>query len=186
MDTPARILSKQTIHRGRIFSLEIERVVLPHGREVNIEIVRHPGSVVLIPMPSPSQIMLVRQYRHVVGRFLWELPAGSLNVGEDPLDGARRECHEEIGLVPGTLEPLGGLYPSPGFCSERMLFFRCTDLRKPATEAHVDEDEDLEPRTVTLDEMRAMFRAGEIQDMKTGIGLALVEGQLQLPPAVTV
>jgi ADP-ribose pyrophosphatase len=172
---PARILSTQTIHRGRIFTLDIERVVLPHGAEVNIEIVRHPGSVVLIPMPTPTQIILVRQYRHVVGRYLWELPAGSLNVGEDPLEGARRECHEEIGLVPGTLEQVAALYPTPGFCSERMFFYRCTDLQKPTTEAHQDEDEDLEPRTFTLDEIRTMLCTGDIADMKTAVGLALVE-----------
>jgi ADP-ribose pyrophosphatase len=175
-DSPARTLSSHTIYRGRIFTLDLERVQLPHGPVVNMEIVRHPGSVVLIPMPAPGQIILVRQYRHVVGRYLWELPAGSLAEGEDPVEGARRECHEEIGLVPGRLEQLAGLYPTPGFCSERMFFFRCTELQEPTTEAHQDEDEQIEPRTFTLDEIRAMLGTGDIADMKTAVGLGLVEG----------
>jgi ADP-ribose diphosphatase len=171
----AQTLSSRTIYKGRIFTVDVDRVKLPHGPEVDIEIVRHPGSVVLIPMPSATQIILVRQYRYVVGRYLWELPAGSLSIGENPIEGAKRECHEEIGLVPGTLEQLASLYPTPGFCSERMMFFRCTDLHKPTSIAHQDEDEDLEPRTFTIDELRAMIRSGEVADMKTTVGLALLD-----------
>jgi ADP-ribose pyrophosphatase len=173
MNESATILSSETIYTGRIIALQIDRVRLPHGATVNMEIVRHPGSVVMIPMPSPREVILVRQYRHTVGRWLWELPAGSLEPGEDPLEGARRECHEEIGLVPGRLEPVGSFYPTPGFCTEKMMFFRCLDLAKPTFEAHQDEDESLEPRTFTLDEVRAMIRSGEIEDMKTVVGVSL-------------
>jgi ADP-ribose pyrophosphatase len=172
---PAQTLSSRTIYRGRIFTVDVERVKLPHGREVEIEVVRHPGSVVLIPMPAPGEIVLVRQYRHVVGRYLWELPAGSLAIGEDPVEGARRECHEEIGLIPERLDQIGTFYPTPGFCSERMIFFRCTDLREPDQAASQDEDEDIEPRTFTFDEIRAMLRTGDVADMKTAVGLRLVE-----------
>jgi ADP-ribose pyrophosphatase len=171
----AQTLATRNIFRGRIFSVDVDRVKLPHGPEVDIEIVRHPGSVVLIPMPTPTQVILVRQFRYVVGRYLWELPAGSLNPNEDPLEGARRECHEEIGLVPGTMTQLAALYPTPGFCSEKMLFFHCTNLQKPTTDAHQDADEDLEPHTFTLDELRAMIRSGDVADMKTTVGLALID-----------
>lgn len=173
-EAPARVLRTRTIYTGRIISVEIERVQLPHGPEVDIELVRHQGSVVILPMPRPTELILVRQYRHAVGRYLWELPAGSLAKGEDPLEGARRECHEEIGLVPGRIEQVAALYPTPGFCTEQMFFFRCTDLQTPSTVAHQDEDESLEPRTFTLDEIRAMLRSGEVADMKTAVGLTLV------------
>lgn len=170
----AETLATRTIHRGRIFTVEIDRVKLPHGPEVDIEVVRHPGSVVLIPMPSPNEIILVRQFRYVVGRYLWELPAGSLKQDEDPEEGARRECHEEVGLLPGRLDLLAALYPTPGFCTERMNFYRATDLQQPSVTAQQDEDEDLEPRTFTLDELRTLIRTGEIVDMKTITGLALI------------
>jgi ADP-ribose pyrophosphatase len=175
-DAPGLTLTTRNIYRGRIFTVDIDRVKLPHGPEIDLEVVRHPGSVVIIPIPAPGEIILVRQYRHVVGRYLWELPAGSLAHGEDPMEGARRECHEEIGLVPGTLEQVAALYPTPGFCSERMFFYRCTDLQKPTTEAHQDEDENLEPRTFTLNEIRKMLRTGDIADMKTAVGLGLMDG----------
>jgi ADP-ribose pyrophosphatase len=174
VDEPARVLQTRTLYTGRIITVEIERVQLPHGPEVDIELVRHPGSVVLLPMASPNELILVRQYRHAVGRFLWELPAGSLATGEDPAAGARRECHEEIGLVPGRMEQVAALYPTPGFCTELMYFFRCTELTRPSTVAEQDEDEDLEPRAFTLAAIREMVRTGEVADMKTALGVTLV------------
>ncbi len=172
-EASAKVLASRTIYTGRIISVQVDRVKLPHGREVDMELVRHPGSVVMLPMPSPNEVVLVRQYRYAVGRYLWELPAGSLEPGEDPLEGARRECHEEIGLVPARLEQIGTFYPTPGFCTEKMTIFRCLDLAKPTHEAPQDEDESLEPRTFTLDAVRAMIRAGEIEDMKTVVGITL-------------
>lgn len=174
VEEPARVLQTRTLYTGRIITLDIERVKLPHGPEVDMELIRHPGSVVLLPMPRAGELMLVRQYRHAVGRYLWEVPAGSLAKGEDPEEGARRECHEEIGLIPGRLEQVAALYPTPGFCTEKMIFFRCTELTTPSTVAHQDEDEDLEPRTFTIEEIRAMLRSGEIVDMKTAVGITLV------------
>jgi ADP-ribose pyrophosphatase len=170
----ATVLSSQTIYTGRIISIQVDRVQLPHGATVNMELVKHPGSVVMIPMPSANEVILVRQYRYAVGRWLWEFPAGSLDPGEDPVEGARRECHEEIGLVPGRIERVGFFYPTPGFCTESMTIFRCADLTRPAAAAHQDEDESVEPRTFTLDQVREMIRAGEIVDMKTAVGLTLV------------
>jgi ADP-ribose pyrophosphatase len=175
-DQPAHTLSTRQIYRGRIFTVDVDRVKLPHGPEVDMEVVRHPGSVVIIPIAEPGRIILVRQYRHVVSRYLWELPAGSLAAGEDPVEGARRECHEEIGLLPGAIEQVAALWPTPGFCSERMFFFRCSELYKPETEAHQDEDESLEPRTFGVEEIRAMLRSGDIADMKTAVALGLLEG----------
>jgi ADP-ribose pyrophosphatase len=167
----ATILSTRTVYTGRIFTVTVDRVRLPHGVEHDMELVRHRGSVVLLPIPRPGELILVKQYRYAVGRDLWELPAGSLNEGEDALEAARRECHEEIGLVPQQIELVSTLWPTPGFCTEKMLFYRCTDLVKPAEAAHQDEDEFLEPRTFTVDEVRAMVRTGDVADMKTVVGL---------------
>ena len=167
--------SRKVIYQGRIFSLEVDRVTLPSGHTIDMEIVRHPGSVVLLPMPTPGEVILIRQYRYSIDRWIGELPAGSLKPNEDPDRAAARECEEEIGLVPGRVERLRGFYPTPGFCDEEMIFYRCSDLRPPAADSTVkkDEDEDLEPRTCTIAEARAMIEVGEIVDLKTIVGLTL-------------
>ena len=172
----ARLTERREVYRGRIFRLEVDRVTLPTGHVVEMEIVRHPGSVVLLPIPAPGQIILIRQYRYSLNRWIWELPAGSLKPGEDPTAAAARECEEEIGLVPGRVVRLRGLYPTPGFCDEEMIFFRCEDLGPPAANsaARKDEDEDIEPRTFSVDEARALIASGEIVDLKTVAGLTMV------------
>lgn len=176
MTTPTTVHERREVYRGRIFTLSVDRVTLPSGHTATMEVVRHPGSVVLLPMPAPGLVILIRQYRYALDRFIWELPAGSLKPGEDPRLGAARECEEEVGLVPGVLDEIGELFPTPGFCDEWMKFYRCTDLRPPAPDstARQDEDEVIEPQTFALDDVRAMVRAGEIVDMKTVAGLALL------------
>lgn len=170
-------LSSQRVYEGRIFDVTVDRVRLPHGREATLEIVRHEGSVVLIPMTADGKLLLVRQYRHAVERFLWELPAGSLESGEDPEAAAVRECHEELGLIPGRIERLQTLYPTPGFCTEAMTFFQVSDLRTPGpgdVEAHQDEDESIEVRAHSVDEIAALIVSGEIADLKTVAGIWLL------------
>ena len=104
---------------------------MPNGREVTLDVVRHPRSVVLLPVPVAGHIILIRQYRHAVNRWLWELPAGQRGCGEQPEAAAGGECHEEIGQVPDTVVRLGALYPTPGFCDEEMIFFRLSGLTVP-------------------------------------------------------
>lgn len=176
MSKNTKLEHRRTAYSGRIFRVDVDRVELPSGHTIDMEIVRHPGSVVLLPMPSPREIVLIRQYRYTLDRWIWELPAGSLEPPEDPAAGAARECEEEIGQVPDQVERLRSFFPTPGFCDEEMIFFRCTRLRAPAADstARKDDDEDLEARTFTLDEARAMVAAGEIVDMKTVVGLTLV------------
>lgn len=172
----AELLARTTIYKGRILQLEIDVVKLPTGHTIDMEVVRHPGSVVLLPIPEPGTLILIRQYRYTIDRWIWELPAGSLKPNEDPDVAAARECEEEIGLVPGKLTRLRGYYPTPGFCDEQMIYYRCEDLRAPAPDSTVrkDEDEEIEPRSFTLDEARALVASGEIVDLKTVAGLALV------------
>src|SRR6185369_5475065 len=155
------------VFKGRVFSVEVAQVTLPNDREVTVDVVRHPRSVVMIPIPEAGHVILIRQYRYAVNRYLWELPAGSVDEGEEPEAAAVRECHEEIGQVPDTVVRLASLYPTPGFCDEEMVFFRLSGLTTPAETATPDEDEDIEAQTFTVADARDMVRRGEIVDMKT-------------------
>ena len=176
-DTHARLERSKTIHAGRIFTVTLDRVVYPDGRTVDMEVVRHPGSVVILPMPSPDTVVLIQQYRYVVDRWLWELPAGTLEPNEAPQAAALRECHEEIGKIGDRARHLATFFPSPGFCDEVMNFFLVTELRdrrpdEPA--AAQDPDELLKVKAFSLAEARHMVRTGDIIDMKTAVGLTLL------------
>jgi ADP-ribose pyrophosphatase len=165
-----------TIYKGRVFSVETGMRRFPNGQEHEVEIVRHAASVVLIPIQDDGRVVIVKQYRAPLDREMWELPAGRLNDGESADAAARRECEEEIGLVPHRVERLRGLYPAPGFCDEELIFFRVSDLRLPPPESphKPDEDEDITPRAVAIAEARAMVERGEIIDLKTAYALTLI------------
>jgi ADP-ribose pyrophosphatase len=126
---------------------------------------------------ADGRIVLVRQYRPAIGRWAWELPAGSLKPGENMEAAAGRECHEEIGLIPSRLERLGAFFPTPGYCDEEMNFYRADGLREAGDDdeaARPDEDEDIQAQPFPLEEIERMIRAGEIIDLKTVAGLALL------------
>jgi ADP-ribose pyrophosphatase len=165
------------IYSGRVFRVEREVVTLSNGRKVRMEAVRHRGSVVLIPQPSPDEVILIRQFRYVIGRWIWELPAGSLEPGEAPARAARRECVEETGWRPTGIRRLGAYYPSPGFCDERMIFFACSGLVRPRRPAKIDPDEQIEPRTFRVRDVWRLVDRGQIIDMKTVLGLVLLGGK---------
>ena len=179
MAKPIPVRSSRVAYDGRIFQAIIEQVRLPHrDADSTVEIVAHAGSVVVAAMPTPATVMLVRQYRHPARDWLWELPAGSIDPGEDAATAARRECHEELGLIAGEVEPLGAMWPLPGYCTEFMTFFRVTHARPPAkgdADAHQDEDEDIEAREFTLAEVRRMVLDGEIRDLKTAAALVWLQ-----------
>ena len=168
------LIKSERVFDGKVFDVDRDEVRLPHGRTVTMDVVRHSKSVVILPVPEPGSVILIRQYRHPVNRWLWEFPAGSVDEGESPEAAATRECHEEIGLVPDTVVRLAALYPTPGYCDEEMIFFRVAGLNTPTETAAVDEDEDIEPRTFTLKDARDMARRGEIIDMKTVVALGLL------------
>lgn len=176
MSTQTIVHERREVYRGRVFALSVDRVTLPSGHTTVMDVVRHPGSVVLLPMPSTDEVILIRQYRYAVDQSIWELAAGTLEPGEDPEAGARRECEEEIGLVPGAVERLATLLPTPGFCDESMTFYKCTQLSAPAPDSTVrkDDDEVLEPRSFRVDQVRRMIARGEIVDMKTVAALAFL------------
>ena len=173
MSDPER-LSHERVYDGKVFDVDRDKVRMPNGRTVTVDVVRHPKSVVLIPVPEPGHVILIRQYRYPVNAFLWELPAGSVDDGESPEQAARRECHEEIGKVPATIVRMAAMLPTPGYCDEEMVFFRVSGLETTDQAAHVDEDEDIEAKTFELRDAREMVRRGEIVDMKTLVGLGLI------------
>lgn len=167
-------LATEEVFKGKVFSISRDTVKMRNGRTVTLDVVRHSKSVVIVPVPEPGKVILIKQYRHAVNANLWELPAGSVDEGETPEAAATRECHEEIGLVPATVVRLSALFPTPGYCDEEMVFFRVSGLETSEEQAHVDEDEDIEPKTFELREARDMIRRGEIVDMKTIVGLGLI------------
>ena len=167
----------ETIYKGRVFSITVDEVGFPDGRVVKMECVRHRGSVVLLPMTAPDRILLVRQYRYVVNRWLWELPAGTLEPNETPEAAALRECHEEVGKIAGRARQLLSFLPSPGFCDEEMNFYLLTGLRDRLpgeAAARQDPDEVLEVQEFPVSVVREMLKRGEISDMKTAVGLSLI------------
>jgi ADP-ribose pyrophosphatase len=166
----------QIVYRGRVFSVEVDEIRLPNGRQTEVAIVRHRPSVVLIPVRDDGQIVMIRQYRRALGCPLWELPAGRVDEGESPETAAARECEEEIGQVPTRIERLGSFFPTPGYCDEEMIFFRVSGLRPPpANSPHKpDEDEDITARPMQPREAKAMVARGEIVDLKTAYALTLV------------
>jgi ADP-ribose pyrophosphatase len=176
MKEPPKAREVRKIYEGRIFTLQVETFDLPKG-EMKAEVVRHPGSVVIVPVTERGEIILVQQYRPAIGRWAWELPAGSLKPGEDVEQAARRECHEEIGLIPARLERLGAFFPTPGYCDEEMNFYRAEGLRQAGPDdaaAQPDEDEDIRTQVVPVDEIVRMIAAGEIIDLKTVAGVWLL------------
>jgi ADP-ribose pyrophosphatase len=165
----------ERVYEGRVFSVEVGQRRFPNGTEHAVAIVRHRPSIVLIPVLDDGRILLVRQYRPSVDRDLWELPAGSLNTGEAAEAAAIRECAEETGFVPTTLERLAGLFPAPGFCDEELIFFRVSGLEPitPDSPYHPDEDEDIVAQPFTIADARRMVTSGTIVDLKTAYGLTL-------------
>lgn len=160
-------LSSTLEYTGRVFTVTRDRVRLPHGVETTMDIVRHRGSVVLIPMPDADSVILIKQYRYAIGQHLWELPAGSLDPGEAPDAAAMRECHEEIGQMARHAERVASWYPSPGYTTEVMHFYKLTGLYVPDEAATQDEDEHIEPRVFSIAELRTAVASGTITDMKT-------------------
>ncbi len=172
----ATVLDSRAVQRGRAFNTHQDRVRLPNGREATMDVVRHPASVILLPLPDAGRVILVHQYRYAVDGWIWELPAGNVEPGEDPEAAARRECAEETGWTAGRIERIGAFYPSPGYCDEVMIFYRLTGLTA-STRLALDPDEVLEPRIFTLEEARRLVAGGPVADMKTALGLRLLQAR---------
>ncbi len=169
-------LETRTIYEGRLVRLYRLTVRLPNGETSVREIVRHPGAVAMVPLTPDGAIILVRQFRLASGQIMLEIPAGTLQPGEDPARAAQRELQEEIGFRPGRLTPLGGEFTAPGYTSEFIHLFLAEDL-EPAPLA-VDDDEFLETVVLPLDEALRRVETGAIQDGKTIAALLLAARRL--------
>jgi len=158
----------EVIHRGRKYDLvRIPRTM--DGRAGLMEVVRHPGAVVVLALDGKGRVVLIRSERPATGRTLWELPAGTLEAGEDPVHAAARELEEEAGLRAGTVEPLLAFYSTPGMTDEWMRVFTARELIEVGQ--NLDEGERIEPRAVAVEEALAMIDRAEIIDAKTIAGL---------------
>jgi len=168
---------KKSIFKGRIIDLWVETVTLPNGATAELEIITHPGAAAVVPMKDETTVVMIRQYRHAVGGFIYEIPAGKLHPGEDPRECAVREVEEEIGYKVGNLEPLLSFFTTPGFTNEVIHIFLGKDLQ-PGTQ-DLGADEVLEVLEVPIDKAIALIKEGTIRDGKTIIGLQMAYLQLK-------
>lgn len=158
------------IYSGRLIRLNREAVSLPNGRDVELDIVHHPGGAVVAAVNGREEVCMLRQFRHAAGGVIWELPAGCIDPGEsEPLSTARRELEEEAGLVARDWRSLGSIYTTPGFCDEVLYLFLARDLVETCTDH--GEDELIEVRWLPLAEALRMVMDNGIQDAKTVAGL---------------
>lgn len=173
------LVSSRAIYGGRVVRLRVDDVRLePEGRLASREVVDHPGAVALVPLTQDGQVLLVRQYRYAAGRELLEIPAGTLEPGEDPEACAIRELEEETGRKAGRLELLGSVYTSPGFCSERIHIYLARLDPGPGGAMHPDEDERLLLEALPLETALEMAMSGRMADAKSVAGLAMAAARL--------
>lgn len=166
----ATIISSVVAYEGPLFRVLHDKLVEPGGRQNERDVIRHNGSVVILAIDDSKSkknpwIVIERQYRHAANQYLWELPAGKLEAGEEPLAGAKRELAEETGYKAKKWRPLVEYYASPGFLGESMKVFLAEGLEPGA--AHPEEDEKIELRLVKLKELLKMIEKGAILDGKT-------------------
>ena len=158
-----------TLHEGRVFRLARENVTLENGVTIDLDIIHHPGASAIVPLTENDTLLMIKQYRHATGGFIWEIPAGTLDPNETPLQCAKRELIEETGFSAKAWRKLGEITPLPGYSDERIHIFLATDLA-PASQ-DLDVDEILHVHRVSFDDAVSMVHRGEIQDGKTISGL---------------
>ncbi|HKO15724.1 MAG TPA: NUDIX hydrolase [Gemmatimonadaceae bacterium] len=176
---PSAKLSSRRIYTGRVLNLDIDEVRFPGGSTGELEIIRHPGASAVLPFLSDPagddpQIMLIRQYRYAAEDFLYEVPAGRIDPGEDPLACARRELLEETGCTATDLEHIYTFYTTPGFIDEKIHAFMATGLEHG--EAQREADEFMTVETMTLSRALGLIQKGEIRDGKTALTILYAAG----------
>ena len=162
----------KSIYTGRVVTLNVETVRLPNGVTVDLETIRHPGAAAVVPMKDDGTVVLIRQFRHAAGGFIYEIPAGKLNPGEDPLDCAKRELEEEVGYRASSLSLLSSIFTAPGFADEVIHVYKATGLIRGRQQ--LDRDEVLEVVELSLLEAVKKIEEGAIRDAKTIVGLQAV------------
>jgi ADP-ribose pyrophosphatase len=164
-------IQSQTVLKGRVFDVRQDQVRLPNGQLVQLEIVDHPGAVVLVPVDTSGNIWLIEQYRHAAGENLIELPAGVAEPGESIEECAFRELREETGMSANSLQRIGEFYIAPGYSTEYLIIFLATELSvDPLTG---DEDEFIQVKPTPIDQVFALAESGQIRDAKSLAALLL-------------
>ncbi len=152
-------------YRGRIFDVHRDNVTLPNGTTIDLDVIRHPGAAAIVALTEKHDVRLIKQYRHAVSGWIWEVPAGIRDGDEAPGECAVRELREEAGLAARSWDELGEITPVPGYSDERIHLFLARDLEdRPQS---LDDDEVLEVHDVPLERVLTMIDDGEIQDGKT-------------------
>ncbi len=159
------LVSSEYIYKGRVVTLRIDTIRKADGKEMRREVVEHHGAVAIVPRLDSETILMIRQYRQAVGEVLLEIPAGTIEPGEDIDVCAARELEEEIGYVPGKLKLMFSQYLAPGYSSEVLHAYFAEDLTK--TQTHFDEDEEIELVPVRIASIESMILNGEIRDAKS-------------------
>lgn len=167
----AQIHEKKLLHRGRVFDFTLERITLENDETIDLEVIRHPGAAAIVAMPDPETILLLHQYRHAVGGYIWEVPAGTLDSRETPEGCARRELVEETGFSGRRFEKLGEITPVPGYSDERIHIFLASGLEPDRQ--RLDRDELIRVETLSFKSALDMIDQGQIQDAKTIASLML-------------
>ena len=160
------------IYTGIVVNLNVDTVTLPNGLTVDLEVVRHPGAAAVVPLKDDGTVVLIRQFRHAAGGFIYEIPAGKLHPGENPTACAARELEEEIGYRAGRLELLSSIFTAPGFTDEVIHIYKATGLTTGRQQ--LDRDEVLEVIEMPLLEAIGMIETGAIRDAKSIVGLQAV------------
>jgi 8-oxo-dGTP pyrophosphatase MutT (NUDIX family) len=161
--------SQITLHEGRVFRLVRENVTLENGVVAELDVIRHPGAAAIVPFLNEKTLLLIKQYRHAAGGFIWEIPAGTIDSDESPLACAKRELIEETGFSAENWEKIGEITPLPAYSDERIHIFSATNLT--AKKQHLDQDEILDVHEVSFDDALLMIGNHQIQDAKTISGL---------------
>lgn len=162
----------RNIYKGKVVTLDVDTVRLPNGVMVDLEVVRHPGAAAIVPLKEDGTVILIKQFRHAAGGFIYEVPAGKLHPGEDPRECAARELEEEVGYRPGKLELVSSIWTAPGFTDEVIHIYKATELTKGRQQ--LDRDEVLEIIEVSMHDAIEMIQTGAIRDAKTMVGLQSV------------
>jgi ADP-ribose pyrophosphatase len=165
-------MQTKQIYTGIVVDLYVETVILPNGVTVDLEVVRHPGAAAVVPLKDDGTVIVIRQFRHAAGGFIYEIPAGKLHPGEDPKVCAVRELEEEIGYRAGKLELLSSIFTAPGFTDEVIHVYKATELT--VGRQQLDRDEVLEVIELPLAEAIRMIETGVIRDAKSIVGLQAV------------
>ena len=164
------------IYSGRVLGINMETARLPDGREVDLEIIRHPGGSCILPLYDNGDVMLIRQFRHAAGGIIWEVPAGRIDEGDTPESCAERELREEGGVTAGRMEKIAEFFTTPGFCTEMLHIFLARDLKECGQS--LEADEYLETVRMPLEEAVEMVHRGEIKDSKTMLALLMAHRKI--------